>query len=346
MKALEDFYRLKDGFAPPTRYLGAEVKEWTFPNDSVKRYWALSSAQYIKEAIKNMEAHVRTLGDDRKLYPAHQPMHTDYAPELDITPFLNDEETNFYQSQISILRWMVELGRLDLYFSVASLSSYLFQPRQGHLEAVYYMYGYLKAHGRSTMVFDSNYINWRDEDFTKEDWQDFYPNVEEDIPTNAPEPRGMPVQINVFVDASHARNKVTRRSHTGILIYLNMAPVTWYSKAQKTVETSTFGAEFVALKIGTELIKSLRYKLRMMGVPLEGPANVLVDNASVVKNSTIPSSTLQKKHNSICYHYVREAVAAQCMRIAYVPSQENLADIFTKPLGASKLKAFIQKILY
>jgi hypothetical protein len=80
---------------------------------------------------------------------------------------------------------------------------------------------------------------------------------------------------------------------------------------QKTVETSTFGSEFVALHLATELIKSLRYKLRMFGIPLDGPANVLVDNSTVIKHSTIPSSTLQKKHNSICYHFVCEAVVCE-----------------------------------
>jgi len=84
----------------------------------------------------------------------------------------------------------------------------------------------------------------------------------------------------------------------------------------------------------------------MFGVPLDGPANVLVDNDTVIKNSTIPSSTLQKKHNAICYHFVRESVAAQIIRIACIPSSENLADMFTKILGASKLKAFMQNILY
>jgi hypothetical protein len=64
------------------------------------------------------------------------------------------------------------------------------------------------------------------------------------------------------------------------------------------------------MRIATELIKSLRYKLRMMGVPIDGPANVVADNETMVKNSTIPSVTLHKKHNAICYHYVREAVAA------------------------------------
>ena len=82
--------------------------------------------------------------------------------------------------------------------------------------------------------------------------------------------------MTAFCDANHAGNLVTRRSHTGILIYLNQAPITWYFKAQKTVETSTFGSEFVALRIAVELIEALRYKLRMMGVPLDGPTNCLV----------------------------------------------------------------------
>jgi hypothetical protein len=114
------------------------------------------------------------------------------------------------------------------------------------------------------------------------------------------------------------------------LIYLNRAPIIWYSKTQKTIETTTFGSEFVALRIATEQIKALRYKLRMMGVPIENAANVLVDNETVVKNSTIPSSTLQRKHNSICYHYICEAVAAKIIRIAHIPTDQNLADMLTK----------------
>jgi hypothetical protein len=106
------------------------------------------------------------------------------------------------------------------------------------------------------------------------------------------------------------------------------------------------GSEFVALRIATELIKALRYKLRMFGIPIQGLANVLVDNETVMKNASIPSSTLQKKHNAICYHYVREAVAAKVMCIAHIPTDENLADMFTKVLGATNLKGFIQKILY
>jgi hypothetical protein len=112
--------------------------------------------------------------------------------------------------------------------------------------------------------------------------------------------------MNVFVDADHASNKITRRSQTGIVIYLDSSPISWFSKAQNTVESSTFGSEFIALRICVEMIEALRYKLRMFGIPIEGPANVFCDNKSVVTNSTVPTSTLKKKHNSIAYHRVKE----------------------------------------
>jgi hypothetical protein len=152
--------------------------------------------------------------------------------------------------------------------------------------------------------------------------------------------------MNVFVDADHAGNRVTRRSHTGILIYLNAAPILWYSKAQATVETSTFGSEFVAMRIAIEMIEALRYKLRMFGIPIDGPANVFCDNKSVVTNSTIPDSTLKKKHNSIAYHRVREAVASGTLRIAKVLSKSNNADLLTKPLPGPELRSMIGSIVW
>jgi hypothetical protein len=85
----------------------------------------------------------------------------------------------------------------------------------------------------------------------------------------------------------------------------------WYSKRQNTIETSTFGSEFVALQIAVEMKEALWYKLRMMGVPIGGPTNGFCDNKSVVTNSVIPQSTLSKNHNSIAYHKVRESVAAE-----------------------------------
>ena len=84
----------------------------------------------------------------------------------------------------------------------------------------------------------------------------------------------------------------------------------------------------------------------MFGVPIDGPANVFCDNKSVITNATIPTSTLKKKHNSIAYHKVPEAVAAKILCIAKVHTSENLADLLTKPLAGPQLKHLIQKILW
>jgi hypothetical protein len=161
-----------------------------------------------------------------------------------------------------------------------------------------------------------------------------------------PKPLGNPVKIHCFADADHAGNLATRRSHTGILIFMNMSPIIWYSKRQNTVESSTFGSEFVALRTAVELIIGLRYKLRMFGVPIEGPANVCCDNQGVVYNSTLPESTLAKKHNAICYHQVREAAAAEIIRVAKEDTSTNLADALTKPLPRESQKELFSRIMY
>ena len=90
-----------------------------------------------------------------------------------------------------------------------------------------------------------------------EDFKLVYRNAKEELPPMMPAPRGMAVEISAFVDASHAANKKTRKSHTGYIIFVNSAPILWYSKRQNTVEASTFGAEFIALKTCVEAIVHL-----------------------------------------------------------------------------------------
>jgi hypothetical protein len=153
-------------------------------------------------------------------------------------------------------------------------------------------------------------------------------------------------KVICFDNADHAGNCITRRSQTGILIFLNRAPIIRYSKAQNTIESSTFGAEFVATKMAVELIEGLRYKLRMFGIPSDGPVKTFVDNNSVMLNTTIPTSTLKKKRNSIAYHRVRELIAAGVIRIAKVLGEKNLADMLTKPLSANELISLAHKVLY
>jgi hypothetical protein len=177
----------------------------------------------------------------------------------------------------------------------------------------------------------------------REEFQMHYRGAREQLPDFMPRPRGLPVWITAFVDASHAANKKTRRSHTGYLVFVNRALILWHSKRQATVESSTFSSEFIALRACIEAITLLRYKLRMFGIPLGGndskneedPAHVFCDNETVVKNSSLVESTLNKKHCSIAYHYVRWNVAAGAVSLAWIPSAQNLSDAFTKLLSAT-----------
>ena len=148
-----------------------------------------------------------------------------------------------------------------------------------------------------------------------------------------PEPLGEPIEITRFVDSDHVGNAIPRRSHTGILIFVQNAPMLWHSKRQNTVESLSFGSKFVALCNARDMIVSLHYKLRMFGVPIIGPARVLCDNQGVVKNSSIPSSALTERHNAINYHAVHEAAAAGIIHVGKEDRHSNLADALTKTLG-------------
>ena len=101
----------------------------------------------------------------------------------------------------------------------------------------------------------------------------------------------------------------------------------------------------MALRVATELIEGLCYKLRMFGVPIDGATSVYCDNQSVTKNATVPASTLSKKHNSICYHKVGECVASGWISIAWIKSQNNLADLFTKVLPRITRNDLINKTM-
>ena len=350
MDHLASRYTLKKGSVKePTEYLGAEIRKHYVTNpdgtQSAKPRWAMSSDLYVKRALADVERELAEIGQTLKS-KVSTPLSADYRPELDTTPELDARRANYYQGLIGVLRWIVELGRIDIIVPIALLSRFLALPREGHLEQVLHCFAYLKQYNRSSIVFDDTSPHFDETRFVKAYWGETYPDAVDPLPHNMPEPRGQSVSTTCFVDADHAGCRVTRRSHTGIILFVNRTPVMWYSKRQNTVETSTFGSEFVAMKTAIEQIEGLRYKLRMMGVPLDGPTSTFCDNESVFKNSTVPESTIKKKHCSIAYHRTREAIAAGIVRIAWESGETNLADILTKLMPRPRLQALASRILW
>lgn len=240
----------------------------------------------------------------------------------------------------------MELGRIDIIVPVSLLSRYLVSPRKGHLQQVYCIFAYLKQFNRPVLVFDDSEPLLPTDNFNLCDWSSHYPDAAEKIPTDVPEALGHSVVTTCYVNADHAGCRMTRRSHTGIIIYVNCAPIIWFSKCQNTVESSTFSSEFIALKISIELIESLRYKLWMFGIPIDNSTVVFCDNETVVQNTTRPESTLKKKHVSIAYRRCREAQAAGYVRISFIKGMENLADMLTKVLPGSRLRKLMESFFH
>ncbi len=129
-------------------------------------------------------------------------------------------------------------------------------------------------------------------------------------------------------------------------MFLNGAPIYWSLKKQTSCKTSTFGSEFVAMKQTTEYFRGLRYKLQMMGITVNEPTFVFGDNQSVLANMTAPASTLKKKSNTIAYHFVREGCARDESQTVYIITNDNIADLLTKPLAGLKRSKFVQMILH
>jgi hypothetical protein len=241
---------------------------------------------------------------------------------------------------------MVELGRIDIATEVSMLSSYLACPREGHLEKALHVMGYLQLKHNSRLIFDPTYPDIDQTAFPSFEWTEFYGNVEEAIPPNMPPPLGNEVDLRMMVNSDHAGEKRTRRSRTGFIIFCYLAPIIWLSKQQATIETSVFGAKFVARKHGIEILRGLKYKIRMMGIPLSGPTYIYGDDKSQVTNSSRPESTLKKKHNSICYHAIRESVAMGETLLTHIRTGENLADFLTKTTSGAKRCKLVSGVVH
>ena len=344
MAGLQRKFKLKDDkIEEPTMYLGASLTKMN--NTENKTCWAMSSDEYIQAAVKNVESVLNK--DGLRLKPkCCTPMANGYRPELDVSCELKADGVQYYQELIGVLRWAVEIGRVDILLEVSLLSQHLALPREGHLEQVMHIFGYLKIHKKLRLMFDCGDPQHSESRFKNYDWFDFYRGSEEAIPSDQPEARGLCASVSIFVDADLAGDKRNRRSQTGILIFVNKAPIHWYSKRQPTVEASTFGAEFRAMKTGVEMVESLRYKLRMFGVPIDGPASVFCDNEAVYKNTVMPESVLKKKHHSIAYHRCREAVANKTIRVAKEGTDTNLSDVFTKLMSAPRRTFLLDRFTY
>ena len=158
-------------------------------------------------------------------HKTNSPSPGNYHPECDATHECRPENARLYASLIGILRWLVELGRIDITCKVSMMSSYNTMPREGHLDHVIYIFSYLKTHHNSRLVLDPTYPDMDMEKFERKNWKQFYGDLKNLIPSNVPSSIGKEFIIRAFVDADFTGDNLIRRSRTGFLIMLNNAPL-------------------------------------------------------------------------------------------------------------------------
>jgi hypothetical protein len=344
MRALEERCVMK-GVGKPQRHLGGDVVE-------LGEAWhkeGICAAFSAETHVKSNMGKLATMCGKSHFADKKTPISDACHPELDGSPLLPPDDISEHKSLVGSGNWLTTLGRFDMQCAVSTMSQCSMAPRSGHMDELQRVFGCLQKHPDGKIAIDIADPPIRKDivHATGQQWIEFHPDAEEDVPADMSEPAGMEARLTTFVDADHARNQVTRQSVTGIMMPLNNAPLVWISKRQKTAETSKHGSELVAARIAIDLVVEMRCKLRLLGVRLEDQTAMLGDDMSVVlTNTTVPSSNLKKKHLACSHHRIREAIAGKFVKFGHVRSEHNLADINTEPLGSVAFHHLIDPCLF
>ena len=176
------------------------------------------------------------------------------------------------------------------------------------------------------------------------DWTHYYDSQEE-IDWKGPESNGLKsLETTIYFDSNHAHDEVTRRSVTGVLIYVGSCPIFAISKRQGSIATSTYSAEICAARVGTEEAVNICCMLRALGVPCKVPTKLIGDNMGSLISVKNPGTPCKRKTTEISYHFVRERSAQGTVEIWKIGTDFNLSDAFTKPLPKKLFNVHMNRI--
>jgi hypothetical protein len=225
------------------------------------------------------------------------------------------------------MQWAVSIRRIDVTTAVMTLSGFRTAPRIGHLDRVKRVYGYLTKMKYAIICVRSEEPDYSDLPEQDLDWAYSVENVCEIEDNDAPEALGQYVTLTHYVDANLFHDiSITGHSVTGILYLVNKTPIDWYSKKQASVETATYGSEYVAARTCVEQVMDLRLTLRYLGVPIRDKSYMFGDNKTVAESSIRPHAKLHKRPMALSFHRVREAIATKIVGFYHVDGVRNPAD--------------------
>ena len=218
-----------------------------------------------------------------------------------------DKET--YQSAIGNLLYLSSQTRPDITYAVSSVSRFCSDPSKTHWMAVKRIIRYLKG--------TRNY--------------GLYYTKDKSV-------------MSGYSDADWAGDNEDRRSTSGYVFVMCGAAVSWRSKKQPCVALSTAEAEYIALAGAVQECVWLQRLMIDLNLPDDKPTSLYEDNQAAIAISKNPQFHGRTKHIDIKFHYVREQVESGTVNLLYCPTNDMLADIFTKPLSNEKFVNFCKLI--
>jgi hypothetical protein len=303
----------------------------------------IAPRKYVEKMVMMYEQHFGSKPSQKFSSPLKGGDH----PEVNSSEFLDATETQLYQLLIGALQWAISIGCFDITTAVMMLSGFHTMPHHGHLDHVKRVYGYLSKLKDAMICVrtaEPDYSGLPNQEF---DWaQMVYGDVSEILPKDAPPPLGKYVTLTHYFDANLYHDMLTGCSITGILHLMNKTPIDWYSKKQATIETATYGSEFIAAHMCVDQVVDLCTTLRYLGVPIREMSYMFGDNMTIVDSLTIPHAKLHKHHNALSFHRVREAVATKFIGLYHLPGEFNPADIMTKHWAYQTIWRLLQPILF
>ena len=208
------------------------------------------------------------------------------------------------------LNWLGNCTRYDIAFAVNALCRHFEKPSENHWKAAKRVCRYLNGTPNESLHYPCSNV----------------------------------IELRGYVDADYAGDSVGRKSTTGYIFMVNRSPVVWRSGLQDTVAMSSAEAEYIAMCEASLEAVFLRKLLRDFGEKVNEPTVICADNQSAIKMAKNPMFHRRTKHIDVKYNKVRELVENQSVKFEWVESNENLADMLTKPLGPQNHFCLLEKI--
>lgn len=343
MDVLQKTYTIKT-VAEPSFHLGCDYRK-------IDDSWYVGTKTYVHECLKKVAlilSKADTSGGYSRLGKEPTPMSTSLEPEMDESDYLDVDGHRKFQQLIGIAQWLVTIGRIDLNFATCSLSRFSAAPRKNHLKEAERMFKYLNQYPERWIKIDpAKHETMKeaklDDPFKVEDvksWKRLYKDATEELDPKFPKPIMAKLSTAVYFDSNWAHDKKTRRSVTGIIAFIGNTPVSWSSKRQGAIATSTYSAEMVAGRVGAEEVISLRYMLRSLNVEPDGPTPLIGDNLGSQLTIANPGAECKKRHVNIAWHYVPECQAAGILTVKKIKTDWNPSDANTKALEKGMFLGF------